>query len=83
MELETAAQTVQGLLQRVLGVRRGSHAQGQCKTCHQQGGQAGGTTLFTGSAEDNHLAMQSFVTSAGGSADLVLSKITGGAVMAW
>ena len=55
-------------------------AQGQCKTCHQQGGQAGGTRLlFTGSAEDNHLAMQSFVTSAGGSADLVLSKITGGA----
>lgn len=56
--------------------------QSRCKSCHQQGGTAansGARLLFTGSAEDNHFAMQSFVTSAGGSADLVLSKITGGA----
>ena len=57
-------------------------AQSECKFCHQSGGTAadsGARLLFTGSAEDNHAAMQSFVTSAGGSADLVLSKITGGA----
>ena len=57
-------------------------AQSQCKVCHQAGGTAvnsGARLLFTDSAEDNHLAMQSFVSSAGGSADLVLSKITGGA----
>ena len=56
--------------------------QNQCKGCHQTGGTAansGAQLLFTDSAEDNHLAMQSFVSSAGGSADLVLSKITGGA----
>ena len=56
--------------------------QNQCKGCHQTGGTAansGARLLFTDSAEDNHLAMQSFVSSAGGSADLVLSKITGGA----
>ena len=50
--------------------------------CHQTGGTAansGAQLLFTDQAEDNHLAMQSFVSSAGGSADLVLSKITGGA----
>ena len=59
-----------------------SIAQSQCKFCHQSGGTAGNSgarLLFSGSAEDNHAAMQSFVTSAGGSADLVLSKITGGA----
>ena len=56
--------------------------QNQCKGCHQTGGTAansGARLLFTDSAEDNHLAMQSFVSSAAGSADLVLSKITGGA----
>ena len=56
-------------------------AQSQCKACHQTGGTAansGARLLFADSAEDNHLAMQSFVSSAGGSADLVLSKITGG-----
>jgi len=57
-------------------------AQSQCKSCHQRGGIAansGARLIFSTSAEDNHLAMQSFVTSAGGSADLVLSKMTGGA----
>ena len=60
----------------------GPIVQSQCKACHQTGGTAansGARLLFTDSAEDNHLAMQSFVSSAGGSADLVLSKITGGA----
>jgi hypothetical protein len=56
--------------------------QSQCKSCHQRGGTAansGARLVFTDSAEENHLAMQTFVTSAGGSADLVLSKMTGGA----
>ena len=56
--------------------------QSRCKSCHQRGGTAansGARLIFTDSAEDNHLAMQTFVSSAGGSADLVLSKMTGGA----
>ena len=56
--------------------------QSECLFCHKRGGQApnsGARLVFSDSPEDNHLAMQSFVTSAGGSADLVLSKMTGGA----
>ena len=56
--------------------------QSECLFCHKRGGQApnsGARLIFSDSPEDNHLAMQSFVTSAGGSADLVLSKMTGGA----
>ncbi|MEL0307684.1 MAG: hypothetical protein VW975_12330, partial [Halieaceae bacterium] len=56
--------------------------QSECLFCHKRGGQApnsGARLVFSDSPGDNHLAMQSFVTSAGGSADLVLSKMTGGA----
>ena len=58
-----------------------SIVQGKCITCHQSGGQAGGTAMrFTSSASGNHDVFDGYVNSPtkGARASRVLSKITGG-----